>query len=130
MFVEGVDERSDGLMRASHSELRTQGPYVKEISKKVWRVTCEINIYLTHFMEMSGDAYAVEKWGGIFMEAMDAPINIYKYGDDNSFIGCLRVELGKGNEISFFDFGIANNDTRVHQAEIDASFKMTTTLGD
>jgi len=130
MFVEAVDERKDATMQANHSELRIQGPYIRQTSKGTWKLTVIVNILLTDFMEMNGDAYTLNEWGGLFMNAMDTPINIYKYGDDGSFIDCLRVKLDRNNEIKFFDFGTALNETRVHQAEIDATFEMTTTLGE
>jgi len=83
---------------------------------------------------MSGNAYELYDWGGIFLSAMDSPINVYKYGsgaeDTGDLIDCLRVKTDRSNEISFFDFGEAGNDTRVRQAEVDAAFEMTTTLGE
>ena len=134
MLAEGVDERSESTMRVNHSELRIQGPYISQLSKSIWKLTLEINVFLTVFMEMSGDAYELYDWGGIFVSAMNSPINIYKYGsgveDTGDFIGCLRVKNSKSQDIQFFDFGVAGNDTRVRQAEIDAAFEMMTTLGE
>jgi len=130
-FVDGVDEPSSATMQTAHAELRVQGPYVKNVSKDVWKITCDINIFLSVPLQMSStNAYAIDDWGGIFMEAMENPINVYRYGDGDTFLGCLRVKLDGRNEIGYFSFGEAGNDTRIRQAEVDASFEMTTDLGE
>lgn len=134
MFVESVDERSDSTMRTNHTELRLQGPFIKHPSKDSWKVALIVNILFSRFMEMTGDAYKINEWAGIFMSAMDTPINVYKYGEESEdtgdFIGCLRVKTGRNDDVGFYDFGTALNDTRVHQAELDATFEMMTTLGE
>lgn len=131
MYVEGVDERSEATMRTNHSELRIQGPYVRKLSNNVWKIECEVNIEMTTYMSMSGEnAYTIKDWGGIFMAAMEAPINVYKYGDGGALIGCLRVKQDRTNQIKHFDFGVAQNNTRVRQAEVDARFELTTSLGE
>jgi len=131
LYVEGVDERSEMTMNANHAELRIQGPFIRNLSHNLWKVTCDVNIMLTVRMQMaSQNAYLIKDWGGIFVEAMESAISVYKYGDGDALIDCLRVKLGRSDHIDFFDFGIVNNDTRIRQAEVDATFEMTTTLGE
>jgi len=127
MFVEGIDERSESTMQENHAELRLQGPFVKKLSHSVWSITSEVNILLTIRMQMaSQNAYLLEEQGGIFISAMDARIPVYRYGDGDTLLGCLRVKLDRSHEIQFFNFGTLENNTRVRQGAIDATFEMTT----
>ena len=124
-FVEGVDERSDEEMRADHVELRLTGPDVLEAGGKHYaRVT--INFLCTALMDMAGaDAWRIVQWTGVLQNEMLAPIPIYKYGtgadDDQSLIGCLRVD---NNRVNVYHFGQLDKDTRVRQSEVDATFSM------
>lgn len=124
-FVEGVDERSDGEMRADHVELRLTGPGVLEAGGKHYaRVT--INFLCTALMDMAGaDSWRIVQWTGVLQNEMLQPIPIYKYGtgadDDQSLIGCLRVDK---NRVNVYHFGQLDKDTRVRQSEVDATFSM------
>ena len=128
-FVEGIDERSDDDMRANHVELRITGPEVKEVSKDYLKVSAVINFLFTEQMDMSGaDAYQMSRWIGKFASVMLEPVPVYKYGtgaaDDQSLIGCLRVDKGKNEKVRIFHFGQVKPDTRERLSVCDAVYGM------
>jgi hypothetical protein len=127
-FVEGIDERSDADMQASHAELRVTGPATKEESNGYYRLDVTINFMLTSFMDMVGNAYELVQWGGILQEEMLAPIPIYKYGnesqDTGALLGCLRVKSAQRNKVQLYHFGQMNTTDRVRQSELDAVYEM------
>lgn len=128
-FVEGIDERSEDDMRASHVELRVTGPEVKELSNGYYHIKVVVNFLFTKEMEMSGaDAFDLIQWTGVFAQKMMEVIPIYKKGtgadDDGSQIGCLRIDKGKNEMVRIFHFGQIKPDTRVRISEVDAVYSM------
>jgi len=126
-FVEGIDERSDDTMRVSHVELRVTGPESKEVSNGYYELKLGINFLFTKNMdEASADVFDLIQWTGVFANAMQEPIPIYKKGtgaeDDGSLIGCLRVHRGRNEAVRIWHFGQLDKDTRVRQSEVDAVY--------
>lgn len=124
-YIEGVMERSDDTMREDHIELRVTGPDIKETNGK-HEVRISINFLCTALMDMAGaDTWRIVQWTGVLQNEMLQPIPIYRYGtggdDDQSLIGCLRVD---NNRVNVYHFGQLDKDTRVRQSEVDASFSM------
>lgn len=124
-FVEGVMERTEALMQTSHIELRVTGPDVKPLSGST-DVRVAINLLCTSLMDMAGtDGWTIVQWTGVIQSAMLEPIPVYRYGtgpdDDESLVGCFRVDL---NRVNIYHFGQLEKDSRVRQSEVDASFLM------
>ena len=127
-YVEGVNERSDDIVRASRTELRVTGPFVREQGPRDYHVDVTVNILLTQQMAIAGaDAYAIIGWAGRFQRVMLSVIPVYKLGngavDDGTKIGCLRV-AGVTNEVHIFHFGQISNTDRLRQSEVDAEYTM------
>jgi len=131
-FVDGIDERDESTMRASHVELRVTGPFIKEVSNNYFMVDVYINFYLTKQMAIAGaDAYDIIRWAGKFQDVMLLPVPIYKFGsgagDDGSLVGCLVVKKGKNEAVRIYHYGQISKDDRVRQSEVDALFGMELT---
>ena len=127
-YVEGVDERTEAIVRASRTELRVTGPFVSETGPRVYRVDATVNILLTQQMAIAGaEAYAIVGWAGRFQRVMLSPIPIYKLGsgadDDGTLIGCLRV-AGPTGEVRIFHLGQISNTDRLRQSIVDAEYIM------
>lgn len=128
-FVEGIDERSEDMMRVDHVELRVTGPTFKEVSNGYYNVDMVINFMFTKNMdERSANAFDLIQWTGVFADAMLDPIPIYKKGsgveDDDSLVDCIRVKKGRNEAVRVYHFGQLDKDTRVRQSEIDAVYGM------
>lgn len=127
-FVEGINERESSTSNADHAELRTTGPFIKELSNDYFNVSVVINVLLTNYMNTTGGAYDLEGWCGTFQTTMLDPISIYKYGsgagDDDSLIGCLRIKKNRNDAVKVFNFGQLSGVDRIRQAEVDATYEM------
>lgn len=132
MITEGIDERESETMQGDRCELRINGPFIREASKNYWRVWINVNVLLTDYMEGQGEnTYKLMDWGGAFLEGMNLPIPIYKYGpdvggiDDQSLLGCLTMLRGSsGESIRLIHFGQIGQVERVRQAAVDGKFEM------
>lgn len=128
-FVEGIDERSNDVMREDHVELRVTGPTLKEVSKGYFNVDLVINFLFTKNMDIANaDAFDLIQWTGVFAEPMLEPIPIYKKGDgvedDDTLVGCIQVKKGRHEAVRIYHFGQIDKDTRIRQSEVDALFNM------
>jgi hypothetical protein len=128
-FVEGVDERDDPTMRASHAEMRVTGPFIKEISSGYFTTEVGINVLLTQQMALSGaGAYDIVQWAGKFQDIMLDPVPVYKYGpsagDDDSLVGCLIVKKTRNDAVRVYHFGQISREDRIRQSEVDAVYGM------
>jgi hypothetical protein len=131
-YVEGVDERSEDIVRDSRTELRITGPFIREMGPSDYRVDVTVNILLTQQMAIVGaDAYSIVGWAGRFQRSMLSGIPIYKFGDgaddDGTLIDCLRV-AGPTKEVKIFHFGQISNTDRLRQSEVDAEYTMDWSL--
>jgi hypothetical protein len=127
LLTEGVDDRAHKTMHYNHAELRVNGPFIQEPSHNYYILNVDINVLLT---ELMGDvnAYNMTTWCGAIQNAMDGPINVYRYGsetgDDQAWIGCLIPRRGGGNSNRVLHFGQLNRVDRILQSEVDGRFKM------
>jgi len=132
IITEGIDEREPEKMDVDRCELRINGPYIREVSKNYWRIWINVNILLTDYMEGQGEnTYKLMDWGGAFLEGMNLPIPIYKYGpdvggiDDQTLLGCLTMLRGNRIEsIRLIHFGQIGSEERIRQAAVDGRFEM------
>lgn len=126
-FVEGVDERSDDIMRADHVELRLTGPWIKEVSRNYWTVDVHINLLFTAQMVLGGaDAYNIVQWCGEFQNVMLEPIPIYQFNESPStLVGCLKPKTNSAEAVRVYHFGQLDKDNRLRQSEVDALYGMT-----
>lgn len=133
LLVEGIDTRQPENIRASHAELRLNGPFYYEVSKDCYQLQMPINVLLIDYMTGDEtDAYRIQKWAGIFQSVMDKPIAIYRFGqdteDDGSFLECLRVKRTRDGGVRIVHFGQVGRtgtvDTTIRETAIDGLFEM------
>lgn len=128
VIVEGLDDRSDAFMQASdRAEIRINGPFTSEVSKGYHRVWVDANVLLTSRFDGSAkNGYSHLKFLGLFHEALDNGIPVFKYGlevgDDSSQIGCLSPRTGKQDAVRVLHFGQIEKTDRVKQSIVDARF--------
>lgn len=129
-LIEGVDDRTPAFMEATdRAEIRINGPYTQELSHGYYRLWVDLNVLLTS--RYDGDqknrhAFLVN--AGLFQEAMDQPIHIYKFGnqpgDDDSRLGCLVPRPGTRESVRVVHFGQSNATQRIKQSAVDARYVM------
>lgn len=127
MMFDGVDEREQATMRASHHfELRVQGPTVREWDEDNYTLRIGVNLMITELMGDSANVYTVLDRAGSLQVSMQEPIALFKLGsgvdDDQSQFGCLTLTSGKDDAVQFYDFGQVGEAERVRQLMLDATY--------
>lgn len=130
VLVEGIDDRSSDFMEeGTRLEIRVNGPFSREVSKGYFELQVGVNVLLNSRMDGSTkNAFELDAILGIYHDAMDAVIAIYRLGtgpeDDQSHLGCLSTRSGKNGYIRVFRFGQMEGTNRLTQGMVDASYEM------
>jgi hypothetical protein len=128
-IVEGVDDETDTFTKATdHVEIRISGPSTKKMSGE-YRIRMDVNVLLTsRFDGQKKNRHAILTNAGLFHEAMDRAILIYKYGnaagDDDSYLGCLTLRPGKNDAVRVIHFGKIDPTDKIKQSVVDARYEM------
>lgn len=131
VIVEGLDERTATYMDATDRvEIRITGPFTREVSHNYYVVLVEANVLISSRFDGPDkkNRYTFADIAGVFHEAMDAAISVYRFGtgdqDDQSLIGCLSPQHGKRDALRVFHFGQVNSTDGIRQSMIDAKYVM------
>lgn len=130
VLVEGVDDRTANFMQATdRAEIRISGPFVREPSHNYFILNLDVNVLLTsRYDGTAKNRYAILKFAGLFQEAMDKPINVYRYGsepgDDQTYVGCLAPRRGIQQMVEMFQFGQVDAIDKVKHIDVDARYVM------
>jgi hypothetical protein len=128
-IVEGVDDVTDSFSEATdHAEIRISGPDTQQLSGE-YRLLVSVNVLLaSRFDGKQKNRHALLTNVGLFHEAMDQAILIYKYGntlaDDDSYLGCLTLRPGKNDSVRVIHFGQIDPTDKVKQSAVDARYEM------
>ena len=129
-LLEGIDDRSEAFMNASDRvEARINGPFSREISKGYFQLAVDINVLVNSRMDgQRKNAYTHDEILGLYHEALDGVIAIYRYGtgpdDDQLLLGCLSSRSGKNDAIRVIQFGQIDRTDRLRQGMVDARYLM------
>jgi hypothetical protein len=130
IMVEGLDERTTEFMQASDRvEVRITGPFTRELSHNYYTIGVDVNVLLSNrFDAPDKDRYSFTRIAGVFQEALDGPIAVYKYGegedDDQSVLGCLSPLSGRNQEVRMLHFGQVDPTDGLRQSMVDARYRM------
>lgn len=128
-LIDGIETRSDAFMEAPNRvEVRVNGPYTKRFSGcEMARVF--INILVSSMMDGAEEnVYKCDEILGVFHEAADADIPIFKYGsevgDDESLYACLKLISGKNDYLRVVTFGQLQDNTRLRQGMVAGTYEV------
>jgi hypothetical protein len=129
--VEGIDDRDDTFMESEDRvEIRVNGPFTKELSAGYHRLYVDVNVLVNSMMGgATKSAYTLDEILGVFHNAMDGAIAIYRFGtgpedDADSLLGCITPRPGKNDFIRVLHFGQLNTTDRLKQGMVDARYVM------
>lgn len=129
-IVEGLDDRTDAFMAATdRAEIRISGPFTREPSHNYYVLNLDVNVLLTsRYDGTAKNRYAILTFAGLFQEAMDQPINVYRFGsepgDDATYVGCLKPRRGQHQMVEVFQFGQVDPTDKVKHIDVDARYVM------
>jgi hypothetical protein len=130
VVVEGLDERTTEFMEATdRCEIRITGPFTREASHNYFYIEVVANVLFVSRYEEQKNQYAIIQTMGLFQEAMDGSIAVYKYGtgpddDEHALVGCLSPVQGRNDAIRVMHFGQVDPTDRQKQSMIDARYRM------
>ncbi len=125
LLFEGTDRRTEDQRDAS--ELRLDGPKINEISKGYWRFDIVIDVLIKSALS-DQNIYTIERDQGNVLAAFTTSISVFKYGDgiddDQTYLGCLVLCPDYGEAIIVTNFGQVQNEVRVRQSTVEATYRM------
>jgi len=130
VLVEGLDDRTTEFMEATdRCEIRVTGPFTKELSHNYFQIEVVVNVLFLSRYEEQKNQYAIIQKMGVFHEAMDGAIAVYKYGnqpgdDEHTLLGCLSPVQGRNDAIRVMHFGQITPTDRIKQSMVDARYRM------
>lgn len=112
-----------------HIEFRIQGPLLKDVPGwEVWEVP--LNFLMTFRQNQVTDTYTLDRWLGVYQEAMRKPLSVFKHGngvdDDGSLIGCLTPKTSKREFIRLDRYGFVKDSVSIQQATVGGTVDMWT----
>ena len=129
LYIEGQPRIIDRDNAKAIFELRVDGPYFTEVSRKYWDIYIEINV-LIQSVKTDTDFHRIRRLTGI-VESAFIDIMSYRYGDgvddDDSYLGCLRLiqNLSSSEKIQTSHFGQLDPATNLEQSTVEGHYKMT-----
>ncbi len=130
VLIEGLDERTTEFMSATdRCEVRITGPFTREVSRAWYHIEVVVNVLFVSRYEEQKNQYAIIQKIGVFQEAMDGSIAVYKYGnfpgdDEHALVGCLSPVQGRHDAIRVMHFGQIDPTDRLKQSMVDARYRM------
>ena len=130
VLIEGLDERTTEFMSATdRCEVRITGPFTREVSRDWYQIEVVVNVLFVSRYEEQKNQYAIIQKMGVFHEAMDGAIAVYKYGsgaddDEHVLVGCLSPVQGRHDAIRVMHFGQIDPTDRLKQSMVDARYRM------
>jgi len=133
VLIEGVDDRTDEIMQAAdHVEIAITGPFSREMSRNYYELRVGVRLLIQSRMNNPPkNRYTPQHIAGIYHEAMDTVIAVYRYGDDSvddqSLLGCLSPARGRNDALRVFHFGQMTPTDRLRQSMVDCWYEMELT---
>lgn len=129
-LVEGIEERSTQFMESpDRAEIRVSGPFTKRLNGKQSVALVFVNVLCSSTVGgEKKNPYRLDEMLGIFHEAMDGKIPIFKYGTDpvgeEETIGCLNPKGDRNGSVKVHIFGELAADVAMRQGIVDASYTL------
>ena len=129
VLVEGLDERTTAFMEATDRvEIRITGPFTRDLSNNYYELAVDANALFVSRYEDGKNKYAILNAIGSFQAALDAPIPIFKYGNQNQATMELSASASwspartRGEAVRVMHFGQADLTNRIKQSFVDARY--------
>lgn len=121
MYIEG-DDRDTGK-ETNYFEFRMNGPMLHELTQDFWRIDICINILISS-KRNDASIHTLQTLVGTLASAFKNSIEVYKYGNDNSLLGCLILRKIGDDVIKISNLGILNPEVQINQSSIEAYYRM------
>jgi len=118
-FIEGTD-RDYG--EQTYIEFRMNGPNLTRLNRNYYKLDVNINLMWSHNQDHN-DLYVPARIRGLLIRAM-RDICIYRYGDDQTLLGILKLKHNKQNATNVNNFAQVRPDVKLLQGTVEGTFEM------
>lgn len=108
----------------SYGEVRIDGPRSKEVSHNYFKLEVEIGIMASAMI--TNNMYEIDRLTGIYQARM-IDIIVKRYGNDESYVGCLTLRDDVDPSIDTVIYGQSAEDKRIILASIEGHYRMELT---
>jgi hypothetical protein len=115
LFVEG--QKRPATESQERFELRLNGPDYIQTGPKFYTLNAIVDLLITSVSNET-NIYRMDALKGIILKAFTSSIPVYKYGSDDTLLGCLALK----SQIDVRDFGL--RDVTLRQVSISAFYKI------
>jgi hypothetical protein len=105
-------------------EFRMDGPYFNELNVKYWTVDVLVSLIIQNVQD-DVDIHKLERNIGLCAFAFKTDIPIYRYGDDDSLLCCIKLSTQPNDKIRIDKFGQTQAAVPINQASIEARYNTT-----
>lgn len=128
-LIEGTTVRTDDILKQpEHVEVAITGPFTREPTRHYFVLKVGVRVLIHSRMDKGTNRYSPQRIAGVYQEAMDAVIAIYRSGDgkddDQTLLGCLSVLNGQGEGVRVMHFGQASATDSLRQSMVDCWYQM------
>lgn len=126
MFLEGEDHEEN---ISDYIELRIDGPYILELSRKYYQLDVEINVFVMS-SKNAEDLYKIYRDCGTVAACFSGAIPVFKLGDgiddDQSLLGCLVMPRTKDQReaLRISHFGQVSAVTPILRSSVEGHYQM------
>ena len=125
LFCEGDDR--DTAKTKLFAEFRIDGPKIRLLSRRYYRLFVPVNILITFHMNDT-NVYDIDRLSGTALSAFADHISMYKYGpdaviDDGSLVACFALMSNSLDGIKVSQFGQIDPILRTQQASVEGHYE-------
>lgn len=124
-YVEGTEKVTD---KADSIEIRIDGPDIREVSKGVYKVECEVNLLISTQMNAGSQLRHLKSVGKVVEAFKD--IALYRYGDESEDTGyrlgvlCLKPLDNNSDKIQVANMGRIDPALSLVQTTVEGHYKI------
>ena len=106
-----------------HVEMRMIGPHVDDASGGGFaQYELGLSFLFTFRQDGVKDMFTIDRWLGVYADALRKPLDVYKrgdgVGDDESLVGCFQLRKNSRDLIRVDRYGFMDSNVHVQQATV------------
>jgi len=118
-YIEGTQRNPEAQ---EFIEFRMDGPDLTRLNSNYYKLDVNINL-LWSYNQGHSDFYKPSRIRGFLIRTM-RDICIYRFGDDESQLGILKLKQDKQNSTMVNNFGQVRPDVKLMQGTVEGTFEM------
>ena len=123
LYIEGQPRETIG--QQNYVELRFHGPHCNRLSPTTFKLYVTINCLIVSIKDSQTNVYNHDDHIGLVLSAFTNAITIFKYGGDQTELGCMKLAPDVTKDIiEISRYGQTVPSMQLQEATIEASYEM------